>query len=85
MRIIWRGVGNLPKNRRIIVRAMQGVGAGGSFALAAALLIQMVPPEQYAEAVTKFGVSVVLALVFGPVLGGAISENTTWRWIFLIK
>lgn len=69
----------------IIMRAFQGVGGGGSFALTSVLLIESVPPEQYADAVTKNGVAVILALVLGPILGGAISEHTTWRWIFIIK
>jgi len=70
---------------RIVLRAFQGVGAGGSFALASVLLIESEPPEKYADAVSRYGVAIVLALVLGPVLGGAISEHTMWRWIFLIK
>ncbi|KAH7131785.1 MFS multidrug transporter-like protein [Dendryphion nanum] len=69
----------------IILRAFQGVGGGGSFAMCATLLIESEPPEKYADAVTRIGVAIVLALVLGPLLGGAISENTTWRWIFLIN
>ncbi|KAF2868357.1 major facilitator superfamily domain-containing protein [Massariosphaeria phaeospora] len=69
----------------IILRAFQGVGGGGSFALSSILLIESVPPEKYADAVTKNGVAIILALVLGPMLGGAISEHTTWRWIFLIN
>lgn len=69
----------------IILRALQGVGGGGCVALGSVLLMESEPPEKYADAVTRYGVAVVLALVLGPILGGAISEYTTWRWIFLIK
>lgn len=69
----------------IILRAFQGVGGGGSFALASILLIESVPPEKYAAAVAQNGIPVVLGYVLGPIIGGGISERTTWRWIFIIK
>jgi len=67
------------------LRAFQGVGGGGCSALATVLLIESNTPEKYGDAVTRNGVAIILALISGPILGGAISENTTWRWIFLIK
>ncbi|KAH8897431.1 putative efflux pump antibiotic resistance protein [Thozetella sp. PMI_491] len=62
-----------------------GLAAGGCFALSSALLIESVPPEKYADAVTQNGVAIILALILGPILGGVISEHTTWRWIFLLN
>lgn len=69
----------------IILRAFQGVGGGGSYALATILTIEIVPPEQYSTQMTYMGVAVMLALILGPIAGGGISGVTTWRWIFLFN
>lgn len=69
----------------IILRAFQGLGAGGCFTLSATVLLESVHPAQYGSSVAKTGLAVILAMVLGPILGGAISEHTTWRWIFLIN
>lgn len=67
------------------MRAFQGVGGGGSYALATILTIEIVPPEKYPTQMTYMGVAVMLALVLGPIAGGGISSVTTWRWIFLFN
>lgn len=67
------------------MRGFQGVGGGGCFALATIILIESVPPSQYAKFVAYIGIALILAMVLGPIIGGGISENTTWRWIFLFK
>lgn len=67
------------------MRAFQGVGGGGSYALATILTIEIVPPEQYPTQMTYMGVAIMLALVLGPIAGGGISSVTTWRWIFLFN
>ncbi|KAF3061049.1 putative MFS-type transporter C16A3.17c [Daldinia childiae] len=69
----------------IIMRAFQGLGGGGCFALSAICLIESVPQSRYADTMAKNGVFIILATVLGPILGGVISEHTTWRWIFIIK
>ncbi|KAI1264505.1 putative efflux pump antibiotic resistance protein [Xylariaceae sp. FL1019] len=69
----------------IILRAFQGVGGGGCFSMSTVFLIELVPPHKYAKFVAFAGISIALALTSGPILGGAISTNTTWRWIFLIN
>lgn len=66
-------------------RAFQGVGGGGCFALSVIMLIESVPPAKYGQFVSYIGIVLVLATVLGPIVGGLISENTTWRWIFLFK
>ena len=69
----------------IIFRAFQGVGGGGCFSLCTILTIELVPPEKYTQYVTGISVSVTLALLLGPIAGGAVAANTDWRWIFIIK
>lgn len=66
-------------------RAFQGVGGGGCFAIASALITEIVPPEQYAKYAANLSGVYALSLLTGPIIGGAISADTTWRWIFLIK
>lgn len=58
---------------------------GGCFAMSAIVLIECVPPSQYSNFVSYIGIVTALAAVLGPLIGGAISERTTWRWIFLFK
>ncbi|KAI0472610.1 putative efflux pump antibiotic resistance protein [Xylariaceae sp. FL0804] len=69
----------------IILRAFQGLAGGGCFALSTILLIELVPPHKYAVFVAYTGIVIVMSSVLGPIVGGAISTNTTWRWIFLIN
>ncbi|KAK8035121.1 hypothetical protein PG993_010116 [Apiospora rasikravindrae] len=69
----------------IVLRAFQGLGGGGCFALSTILLIELVPPHKYGEFVAYTGIAIAIASVTGPLIGGAISAHTTWRWIFLIK
>lgn len=53
--------------------------------MSAIVLIECVPPSKYGEFVSYIGIVAALAGVLGPIIGGAISERTTWRWIFLFK
>ncbi|KAK3329249.1 MFS multidrug transporter-like protein [Apodospora peruviana] len=66
----------------IILRGIQGVGAGGCFALSAIVIIELVPPNQYGVLVARTGIAIVVAMVLGPIIGGEISATTSWRWIF---
>ncbi|PHH73003.1 hypothetical protein CDD80_4098 [Ophiocordyceps camponoti-rufipedis] len=69
----------------IVLRAFQGVGGGGCLALTTILITEAVPPERLGAFASKINVALILSLVLGPVLGGAITSGTTWRWIFIIK
>ncbi|KAI1131717.1 MFS multidrug transporter-like protein [Nemania abortiva] len=69
----------------IIFRAFQGLGGGGCYSLATIIATDLVPAAQYAAATARLSICVSLGLLLGPVIGGVISANTTWRWIFIIN
>lgn len=68
-----------------VLRAFQGVGGAGCFAVATVMMSDMVPPEKLAKYVANLSTVYALSLLVGPIIGGALSSNTTWRWVFLIK
>lgn len=49
------------------------------------IISELVPQAQYAAYTARLSMAVSLALLVGPIIGGVISEHTTWRWIFIIK
>ncbi len=69
----------------VIFRILQGVGAGVMGPLGSALLYRAFPQSERAKAATAVITVAVLAPAIGPVLGGAILEVTTWRWIFFVN
>ncbi|TRX97449.1 hypothetical protein FHL15_001727 [Xylaria flabelliformis] len=69
----------------IVFRAFQGVGGAGTNSLATVILIELVPSEKYAKYTSAVSLVYSLSLLLGPILGGAISQYATWRWIFLIN
>ena len=69
----------------IAFRVLQGAGGGGLQPMAQAILADTFPPHQRGLAFALFGVTVVVAPILGPTLGGWITDNYTWRWIFLIN
>lgn len=70
---------------RIVFRSLQGLGGAGNYAICTIIFVEMVPPEQYAKYTGIVAVVFVFSLLLGPLFGGAITQHTTWRWIFLIK
>jgi DHA2 family multidrug resistance protein len=69
----------------ILFRVLQGLGGGGLQPSSQAILIDTFPPEKQGSAMTLFGVAALLAPVLGPTLGGYITDNYSWRWIFYIN
>jgi MFS transporter, DHA2 family, multidrug resistance protein len=69
----------------ILFRVMQGAGGGGLQPMAQAILADTFPPEKRGIAFALYGVTVVVAPTVGPTLGGWITDNYTWRWIFFIN
>ncbi len=69
----------------ILFRVLQGVGGGGLQPSEQAILADTFPPRQRGQAFAVYGMAVVLAPAIGPTLGGWITDNYDWRWIFFIN
>jgi MFS transporter, DHA2 family, multidrug resistance protein len=69
----------------IFFRVLQGAGGGGLQPSEQAILADTFPPRQRGQAFAVYGMAVVLAPAIGPTLGGWITDNYTWRWIFFIN
>ena len=69
----------------VFFRVLQGVGGGGLQPSEQAILADTFPPRQRGMAFAIYGVAVVTAPAIGPTVGGWITDNFTWRWIFFIN
>ncbi len=69
----------------ILFRVLQGLGGGGLQPTTQAILADVFPKERIASAFTMYSVVIVLAPTLGPILGGWLSDNWGWRWIFFLN
>ena len=69
----------------IAFRVLQGLAGGGLQPSSQGVLLDAFPPEKQGAAMTIFGVAALLAPVVGPTLGGYITDNYGWRWIFYLN
>jgi MFS transporter, DHA2 family, multidrug resistance protein len=69
----------------LLFRVMQGAFGGGLQPMAQAILADTFPPEKRGLAFALYGVTAVCGPVLGPMLGGWITDNYSWRWIFYIN
>ena len=69
----------------IVARIVQGIGGGGLAPSEQSILADTFPPEKRGQAFAAYGVVVVCGPVLGPTLGGWITDNIGWHWIFLIN
>ncbi|PVH98544.1 MFS general substrate transporter [Periconia macrospinosa] len=69
----------------IVCRVFQGIGAAGGFALGILFFTGMVPKEKFPLYGAVLSSTVALANLAGPLLGGALSKNSQWRWVFLLN
>ncbi|HKV62577.1 MAG TPA: DHA2 family efflux MFS transporter permease subunit [Candidatus Acidoferrum sp.] len=69
----------------LLFRVLQGAGGGGLQPMAQAILADTFPPEQRGLAFALYGITAVSAPTIGPTLGGWITFNYSWRWIFFIN
>src|SRR5579864_3244957 len=69
----------------LLFRVLQGVGGGGLQPMAQAILADTFPPHQRGLAFALYGITAIMAPTIGPTLGGWITFNYSWRWIFFIN
>jgi DHA2 family multidrug resistance protein len=69
----------------IFFRVLQGLGGGALQPVSQAILVESFPREKQGMAMAIFGMGVVVAPVIGPTLGGWLTDNYSWRWIFYIN
>lgn len=69
----------------VLFRVIQGIGGGGLLSTAQAILIDSFPREQLSTANAIFGVGLIFGPSIGPTMGGYITENWSWNWIFFIN
>ena len=69
----------------ILWRVVQGVAGGGLQPVSQAILLDTFPAERRAAGMAVYDVAALTAPVLGPTLGGWITDNYSWRWIFYIN
>jgi MFS transporter, DHA2 family, multidrug resistance protein len=69
----------------VLFRVIQGLGGGGLQPMSQAILLETFPPEKRGLAMGIFGMGVVVGPILGPIAGGYITDNASWRWIFYIN
>jgi len=69
----------------VVFRAFQGVSGAFIVPLAQATLFDINPREKHGQAMALFGGGVMIGPILGPVLGGWLTDNYNWRWVFLVN
>ena len=69
----------------LLGRILQGLGGGCLLPISQAILFETFPKEEHGKAMSIFGVGILLAPVVGPVIGGWLTTNFCWNWVFFIS
>lgn len=69
----------------IFFRVLQGIGGAALQPLSQAILLETFPPKQHGMAMAVFGIGVMFGPIIGPFLGGWITDNWSWHWVFFIN
>jgi MFS transporter, DHA2 family, multidrug resistance protein len=69
----------------VLFRALQGICGAGLLPLSQAILLDINPKERHGRAMAIWGMGVVLGPIVGPLLGGWLTEDYNWRWVFLVN
>src|SRR5262249_46817555 len=69
----------------VVYRLFQGACGAALVPLSQAVLLQINPPERHAQAMAVWGMGVILGPIIGPALGGWLTDEYNWRWVFYIN
>jgi DHA2 family multidrug resistance protein len=69
----------------VVYRLLQGVCGAALVPLSQAVLFQINPPQRHAQAMAIWGMGVIMGPIIGPALGGWLTEDYSWRWVFYIN
>ncbi|MBI4685828.1 MAG: DHA2 family efflux MFS transporter permease subunit [Nitrospirae bacterium] len=69
----------------IFFRILQGIGGGALQPISQSILLETFPPRQHGMAMAIFGIGIMFGPIIGPLLGGWITDNWSWHWIFFIN
>jgi DHA2 family multidrug resistance protein len=69
----------------VFFRILQGIGGGALQPISQSILLETFPPKQHGIAMAAFGVGIMFGPIVGPLLGGWITDNWSWHWIFYIN
>lgn len=72
-------------DQMILARILQGLGGGAIIPIAQSILLESFPFEKRRMAMSIFGIGIIIAPIIGPVLGGWITDNYNWHWVFYIN
>ncbi|MGW4648539.1 DHA2 family efflux MFS transporter permease subunit [Kitasatospora sp. NPDC004289] len=69
----------------IVFRAVQGLGAGMLFPLMRILVVQLAGPQRMGRMMSLIAIPILVAPIAGPVIGGAVVQDLSWRWVFYLN
>jgi len=69
----------------VVFRGLQGLGGAALVPMSQAVLLDINPPERHGRAMAVWGMGVILGPIIGPALGGWLTDDYNWRWVFYIN
>ena len=69
----------------VFFRILQGAGGGALQPISQAILLETFPPHQHGMAMAIFGIGIMFGPIIGPLMGGWITDNWSWHWIFYVN